>query len=108
MHPVEHLDPRMLCDSGERLAPTFVDHDGADRPVEAAALGAVFPLMPWRMDRADEVHAGIRVRRQYDCSLSLAQYVVGHWMTVTGFRGRRPVCAPLRAVSIGVVRRLLD
>jgi hypothetical protein len=29
--------------------------------------------------------------RQYDCSLSLAQYVVGHWMTVTGFRSRRPV-----------------
>jgi len=91
MHPVENLDARVDRDAGERLAPAFIHHDGADRSFQAAALGAVFPPMPRRVDRADEVNAGVRLCRQNGCRLSFAQYVVGHWGTVTGFRGWRPV-----------------
>jgi hypothetical protein len=78
VHPVEHLDTRVLGDASERLTPTLIDHNGADRPVESATLWAILAPMLWRVNRANEVDVCVRVHRQYGCSLSFAQCVVGH------------------------------
>ena len=64
VHPVKHPDAGVPGKTGERGAPLFVDDDGTDRPVGAAALGAILPRAPGRSDAADEINAGIHRRRQ--------------------------------------------
>ena len=76
VHPVEHLDTRCIARFVQGLAPAFIHHDGADRNVRMAALGAFGTELPWRVDCADEIHAGVGVRRQRNGDFAGANFSV--------------------------------
>jgi hypothetical protein len=64
-------------ETGQRCSPALVDDDRADRPVEAAAFWAFLTRAPRRVDRADKVQTGIRLRRQRHGHLAWTKLAFG-------------------------------
>jgi hypothetical protein len=56
--------------------PALVDHYGAQRPIEVAALGALAARSPGCVDGADEVNPGVRSSGKRDRDLALAWFVI--------------------------------
>ena len=77
LHPIEDLDAPVTGEPGQRRPPALVDDDRADWSVEAAAFRAFLARAPGRVDRADKVQTGIRLRRQRDRDLAWTELAFG-------------------------------
>src|ERR1700712_1913075 len=77
MHPVQHLDARMITNTRQRLPPSLMHHDGAYRAIETAALGAFRTVVPGRVDGADEIDTGIGFCGKRDHDLARSRIVIG-------------------------------